>query len=76
MYLAAVNCWEHSGDCHKEFGNEKSKKQNNYANPRLLQHQYPIFVFYPKDRRGIQYNGPIAVQSILEFLILGKLSIL
>ena len=38
----------------------------------MVQHQYPIFIFYPKDRRGIQYNGPISVQSILEFLLLAR----
>ena len=41
-------------------------------NPRLAQHQYPIFVFYPNDRRGIQFHGPISVQSLIEFIILGK----
>ena len=61
IYFAAVNCWE--GQCNTEFntsgggGGGKPSK-----NPRLSQHQYPIFIFYPKDRRGIQYNGPISVQ--------------
>ena len=64
IYFAAVNCWE--GQCNTEFntsgggGGGKPSK-----NPRLSQHQYPIFIFYPKDRRGIQYNGPISVQVLL-----------
>ena len=58
-----------SGSCHNEFSGNKGKAAKN---PRLVQHQYPIFIFYPKDRRGIQYNGPISVQSILEFLILAR----
>ena len=58
-----------SGSCHNEFSGNKGKAAKN---PRLVQHQYPIFIFYPKDRRGIQYNGPISVQSILEFLLLAR----
>jgi len=69
IYFAAVNCWEPKGSCHNEFSGNKGKAAKN---PRLVQHQYPIFIFYPKDRRGIQYNGPISVQSILEFLILAR----
>ena len=49
-----------SGECNKEFNGEKGKSAKN---PRLAQHQYPIFVFYPNDRRGIQYHGPISVQG-------------
>ena len=51
-----------SGECNKEFNGEKGKSAKN---PRLAQHQYPIFVFYPNDRRGIQYHGPISVQGIV-----------
>ena len=69
IYFAAVNCWEPKGHCHTEFSGKSDK---NAKNPRLVQHQYPIFIFYPKDRRGIQYNGPISVQSMLEFLLLAK----
>ena len=58
-----------TGHCHNEFSGTKGKAAKN---PRLVQHQYPIFIFYPKDRRGIQYNGPISVQSILEFLLLAR----
>jgi len=69
IYFAAINCWEPKGHCHNEFSGTKGKAAKN---PRLVQHQYPIFIFYPKDRRGIQYNGPISVQSILEFLLLAR----
>jgi len=71
IYFAAVNCWE--GQCNTEFntsgggGGGKPSK-----NPRLSQHQYPIFIFYPKDRRGIQYNGPISVQAMLDFLLVAR----
>jgi len=26
-------------------------------------------VFYPRDRKGIQYNGPITVEALIEFLL-------
>ena len=42
LYIAAINCWEPTSQCFKDL---KIKK-----NPRLSQHQYPIFIFYPKDR--------------------------
>ncbi len=65
IYFAAINCWDPKGQCHHEFSGAKSGSSAKSAkNPRLVQHQYPIFVFYPKDRRGIQYHGPISVQSI------------
>ena len=62
IYFAAVNCWEPKGQCNTEFNTSGGKPSKN---PRLSQHQYPIFIFYPKDRRGIQYNGPISVQVII-----------
>lgn len=71
LYFAAVNCWEPQGQCHKEFQQSGSTK-NPQKNPRLVQHQYPIFIFYPNNRRGIQYNGPISVSSLLEFLLLAR----
>ena len=60
IYFAAVNCWE--GQCNTEFNTSGGGGGKPSKNPRLSQHQYPIFIFYPKDRRGIQYNGPISVQ--------------
>ena len=57
------------GECNQEFNGEKGKTAKN---PRLVQHQYPIFVFYPNEKRGIQYHGPISVHSLVEFLILAR----
>lgn len=73
LYVAAVNCWEPRGDCHREFGDSnKNRNRNSGWNPRAAIQQYPVFVFYPKQRKGVQYNGPIAIQSILEFILAAK----
>ena len=48
--------------------NSKNDKTNPY-NPRLPQNQFPILVFYPRDKKGVQYHGPLTVEAILEFLL-------
>lgn len=66
LYLAAVNCWTHEGECYKEFGAGKKPKG---AKSGTRMDQFPILVFYPFGRRGIQYNGPLTVQHITQFLL-------
>ena len=80
-YVAAVNCWTPSGDCTRELrsgrilaGGRKPSvlqhgKRNQYYNTNQ---QYPIFVFYPNVRDGIQYNGPITYHHIMEFILSAK----
>lgn len=51
----------------QDFGaGKKSVSPRVRAN---VQNQFPIFVFYPKDRKGIQYSGPISEHHILEFIL-------
>ena len=84
-YVAAVNCWTLSGECIKELKsgqlllgerNFPSGRQGK-RNPSGTKHYninqpYPIFVFYPRGRKGIQYNGPISYHHIMEFILTAK----
>jgi len=77
VYFAAVNCWLPRSDCVKEFNgaSEDVKKSGNKsgqpANPQpkhQMINQFPIFVYYPKNRRGVQYNGPITANHLRRFI--------
>ncbi len=55
-----------------QFGSNQASSKNdktNPYNPRLPQNQFPILVFYPRDKKGVQYHGPLTVEAILEFLL-------
>ncbi|TRY73306.1 hypothetical protein TCAL_02245 [Tigriopus californicus] len=67
LYLAAVNCWVSHGECYKEFGAGRKTRGRSSSHTRM--DQFPILVFYPSDKRGIQYNGPLTVQHITQFLL-------
>jgi len=62
VYFASVNCWLPKSDCVKEFN------KNGKDRSRDLLQQFPVFVFYPKNRKGVQYNGPITDRHIMQFL--------
>ncbi len=54
LYVAAVNCWEPNGDCHREFGGNTKSARGRKLAPSM---SMPVLVFYPKNRKGIQYHG-------------------
>ena len=50
------------------FGSGSGKKGK--GQPRLAANlQFPIFVFYPGDRRGIQYGGPVTRMHLTQFIL-------
>ena len=57
VHFASIHCWHPKSDCVKEF----SRKDTNSFH-------FPLFVFYPKDRKGVQYNGPLKKEEFLRFL--------
>jgi hypothetical protein len=67
LYVAAVNCWTKEGDCYKDFGAGSRKSKGQAA--RIATSHFPIFVFYPGDRKGIQYGGPVTRRHLTQFVI-------
>ena len=64
VYIGAINCWLPGSDCVNEFYAKSQRKS------RSIHQLFPVFVFYPNDREGIQYTGPITTSDILEFITL------
>ena len=74
-YFAAVNCWTSAGHCYRDFGEGKARnhQQQQQQQSRADDHGHvqrlPIFVYYPKDRKGLQYMGPQhSAQAVAQFL--------
>lgn len=56
ILVAAVNCWYPTTDCAKEFGQKAHS------------HPFPVFIFYPKDGKGLQYRGVVSAPHIVSFI--------
>ena len=56
ILVAAVNCWQPTSDCAKEFS---SKTSGN---------KFPAFMFYPASSSGLQYRGPLQADQLIRWV--------
>jgi len=56
ILVAAVNCWYPTSQCAKEFGTKTHS------------HPFPVFIFYPRELKGIQYRGPVTPEYVIAFI--------
>lgn len=56
ILVAAVNCWYPTSQCAKEFGTKGHS------------HHFPVFIFYPRELKGLQYRGPVTPEYVIAFI--------
>lgn len=56
ILVAAVNCWYPTSQCAKEFGTKTHS------------HPFPVFIFYPRELKGLQYRGPVTPEYVIAFI--------